>query len=241
MAKDYAKFVPVKSAKPSRKLRLTALFIAIFFAIIVSVAGGYALLISHNKLAFTAQNAKVNTVIAKAIALLHYNKKSLGGDTDDSIPPPVHFNFYTELPNRQLKVAQTLPTDKTANQEASYSIRLKSTLAMPKEVEKPVVTDAPMVASAPIFTHDDISTRMAEDVSQQYVIQLGSFESESAANKLQAALANVGFEPRIVTSNQGDVLFYQVQQGPYPSIKSAKIAQSRLKKRGIPGIIRKLA
>ncbi len=255
MAKDYAKFVPAKSRKPKRKVRLLTLFIAIFFGIFICLAIGYFSLVAHKRLSFVAGNPKINSVIAKAVALLHYKKDGLNkeakrlNDNQENYTPQIHFDFYTELPNRELQVAEKVNNGKNTNGSVQYSVKLQSTLPLqtttqesaqpqPKQEVQPV--EATNEVQSSIFKPEDISTQMATEINQQYVINLGVFETEEAANRLLDVLSSVGFQSQVIKANQGKSIIFRVQQGPFSSRELAKATQLRLKKRGITGVIQVL-
>jgi cell division protein FtsN len=102
------------------------------------------------------------------------------------------------------------------------------------------VTPVVATAATPVFNAKEITDLLAaEQGLTRYVVQLGVFQTEVAANRLRDAIASVGFPVRVVKSKQGNHRIYSVQQGPYDTAALAKSTQQRLAKRGIISTIQK--
>jgi cell division protein FtsN len=140
--------------------------------------------------------------------------------------------------------------------EPSEAIKGLSQLKNPTVAKAPVTNPIPAVvmdntAKPPvIFNTDELKSLLEAEVtpaaptasaSSQYIIQLGVFESESAAQRLLEAVNSVGFEGNIVKTEHGDQSLYRVQQGPFETRDLAKLTQQRMQKRGIISLIRKIA
>jgi cell division protein FtsN len=112
--------------------------------------------------------------------------------------------------------------------------------AIPSVPKSPVAKVAAAKLPARIFNPEEVSDLLAaEHGVQRYVIQLGVFQSEAAANRLREAITSVGFDVAIVKVTEGNRKLYHVQQGPYETAALAKSFQQRLEKRGIISVIQK--
>jgi len=81
-----------------------------------------------------------------------------------------------------------------------------------------------------------ISNNKTSGIKKQYVLQVGSFQSLSDAEKLKANLAFLGLEANIqhVTVNQQ--AWHRVRTGPYQNKQQLYKNQKLLKKNNIPAI-----
>jgi cell division protein FtsN len=142
-------------------------------------------------------------------------------------------------PASELVVVEAKPVAPVVASAAPLPLPAKLMPAVPK----PVVAKAAAPKSpARIFNPDEVTDLLAaEHGVQRYVIQLGVFQSEAAANRLREAIVSVGFEAAIVKVTQGNHKIYHVQQGPYESAALAKSSQQRLEKRGIISVIQKVS
>jgi cell division protein FtsN len=135
----------------------------------------------------------------------------------------------------EAKPAQPVPVS------AAQSVAVNAT--QPSATPAPRLATAKPVAStaAPrIFNPEEVSDLLAaEHGVSRYVIQLGVFQSEEAANRLREAIVSVGFDAVVVKVKEGNHKSYHVQQGPYATAELAKVSQQRLEKRGIISIIKK--
>jgi len=74
--------------------------------------------------------------------------------------------------------------------------------------------------------------------SKRYILELGSFETRSGAERLQEALNSVGFASQLVEKTRNNRKMYDVQQGPFESETLAQASKQRLQKRGITSVLR---
>lgn len=290
MAKDYAKFVPPKSRKAKKgSLRVGSIlvsFIVLFSAIVVGC------FVYFDKTQTTGSHAERAAVaVSKVMALVQHKKVSakpaVATVVANNEPPPVHFDFYNELPNMQMPVddprnvasvppppaaskpapavsAQPVPAVAKAEMPETADVDVANN-AVPSATTATVDAEAPPVvvkANAPVtnkqtaksaFDADDVSDLLAAEhkteannhqadvnhPAQSYVLQLGVFQSEAAANTLRDAIISVGFKAAVVKVAHGSHKLYHVQQGPYEDVAAAKQLQQRMEKRGIISSIQK--
>jgi cell division protein FtsN len=259
MAKDYAKTVVAKSRSPKQS-RWRVEYIVIILVLVVGFTLGAYFFYQHAMQKTQAQvdaqsstQSSPHSWLSKLALLLEHHKKTaalskttktVAMETDHQ-PPSVHFDFYNELPSMQV----------TASSLAS-SNSMHSMPVAPKVVSHPDTEENKPAAAPAIFNADEVSNLLSAETqsvpdaktkiaavrpNQQYMIQLGAFETEQGANRLLAALSDVGFQAKIVKGNHSGKPLYHVQQGPYSTFELAKSNQQRLKKRGIDGMIRKIA
>ncbi|MDR3490705.1 MAG: SPOR domain-containing protein [Gammaproteobacteria bacterium] len=252
MAKDYAKFVPAKSWKPKRKIRLAGIFIAVFFFVFVCLGAAYSFVIMKKNNAVASRAADLHAFITNVVlSAMHKNDGLIRASVKkmaENSQPPVHFDFYSELPKMQLTLTETQDTPSPSNKAPSthYEVGVKTGLTTAEDTQpaapKPAVVEpAPPPAPVKVIQPDELSGLIAEEAVQksQYVLQLGVFETRLAANKLQEALISVGFNPVVVKLHAGKYDLYELQQGPFTDLQMAKATKSRLQKRGITSVIHK--
>lgn len=75
----------------------------------------------------------------------------------------------------------------------------------------------------------------------QYVVQLGAYESESAASQVRVSLLLSGIEVDIVEEMSDNKPVYRIQQGPFSNNKEAGNALKKLKSKGVDGIVKKIS
>ncbi len=73
--------------------------------------------------------------------------------------------------------------------------------------------------------------------NSRYVLQLGSFNSEQAAQTLQKKVRQKGFRTFIFTASTGDAILYRVQMGPYKNQDAAENEHGQLQGQKIPSIL----
>lgn len=135
----------------------------------------------------------------------------------------IHFEFYTALPNMRMKASKPV--------EASPVVEAKA--------EKPqtIVDDA---APAGIISSQelerDFSTQLAK---QPYVVQLGVFGNQEAANGYKQSLLRAGFNVDVVKVALAGKMAYRVQFGPFSSKDQARVVQKQLQKKNVSALIRK--
>lgn len=91
----------------------------------------------------------------------------------------------------------------------------------------------PEATIAPIVPEKEKSTPAAQEKTQRFMVQCGSFRGSEQAESVRAKLAFDGFEGRI-TSSDG---WNRVVIGPYNNRAAAESTLSRLKSSGISGCI----
>ncbi len=260
MAKDYAKFIPPKKRPQSKSKGSAYFYIFLSVLVLLAASGGY-LLYAKQPAVFSKSLALLIHKKIPAVGKPAVKKVALAE------PPAVQFDFYSELPNMQVTfsepgvvtkgLTQIKEPVKTADLKVS---EIKTAVVKAEDIDALPELNAPgaTLNSAPkqpdIFNTNELKSLLdAENqtpgnqtgnqslgnlsAGAQYVIQLGVFESQAAAQRLLEAINAVGFEGNVVKSPSG----YRVQQGPYGSREIAKLTQQRMQKRGIIAIIRKIA
>ena len=255
MPKDYAKFVPPKSRRPQERNVPVKLFAFIFVVLLAGVLGGVYL--------YAKNPAAGSAWLSNMVASLHHKKlvtkPAPGKLTTAEEKPQVRFDFYEQLPNMQI------PTD--ANEIASVPppavimspakiapmvISAPSSSFNPDEVTqlleaeqtKPAaIKPAKTVLASPTVAAAKVPALPADAEiplpAERYVVQLGEFDSETAAKALLEAINSVGFEAQVVKISRAGHKIYKVQQGPYLSMSLALQLQQRMQKRGLISTILK--
>lgn len=118
----------------------------------------------------------------------------------------------------------------------------------PEELDQILAHDetaAPKTAPAKIApaktTTKIAAPKVVTTKADQYLLHLGSFDTQKAAKIWCAALIEVGFRADIIKGNQGGHVIYHVRQGPFANAALAKVSQQKLQRRGIASsVIKKL-
>ncbi|HXH85046.1 MAG TPA: septal ring lytic transglycosylase RlpA family protein [Candidatus Tectomicrobia bacterium] len=74
-------------------------------------------------------------------------------------------------------------------------------------------------------------------VAPRFAVQVGAFAEEARALLLQRALANAGFEGRVLRGTAGDRALYRVRLGPFTTRAEAEAETARLEEIGHRGVI----
>jgi cell division protein FtsN len=152
-----------------------------------------------------------------------------------ALPAPVVAE--AALPQSDEPAAAAMPVIAVAKPAQPSPVKAVSVASPPKTVAPKSSAATP---DARIFNPEEVSDLLAaEHGVGRYIIQLGVFQSEDAANRLREAIVSVGFDVVIIKVKQGSQKLYHVQQGPYETAALAKLSQQRLQKRGIISIIKK--
>jgi cell division protein FtsN len=246
MAKDYAKFVPPKRRNAKPKFWRNGIFLASCLVLIGGLAAGavYYETTSKQVLANGSQ-----TFITKLSVLVHKKSNNVLAKKTTAVidqPPPIHFNFYNQLPKVQVTPDEAQPIALGENKLPIPSDPIKIKTAKPKTPEPKEI----MVAKTdPVLDPDKVSglleaeskpqqaVKTVPTPGEQFIIQLGVFDSQSGALRLADALSSVGFTVNVIKASQGGRQVYRVQQGPFTTMELAKANQQKLKKRGIEGDI----
>lgn len=132
---------------------------------------------------------------------------------------PVHFEFYTALPNMQVTVDSPESVTQAVNQIHQ---------AKPETIAN-AVTNA-----------GELEQQFEQALAQShYVIQLGVFTSAEAAERYKMLLKNKGFSVVVIRLTKKKIT-YRVQLGPFLNKDQAYLTQHELQKQGFGGIVRKV-
>ncbi len=160
-----------------------------------------------------------------------------------SAEPPLHFEFYTALPNMQLAVAETAPD------APSVKTEIKVRMQEPKPVAKlPIASKANLIKpTTAIVTADELERELsghiklaAHALKEQFAIQVGVFRSIEAAKHYQETLRKTGFKTAVAPLGSDKKNLYRVQLGPYADKSQANLSWHQLEAQGIKGVIYKL-
>ncbi len=139
------------------------------------------------------------------------------------IPKP-EFEFYTLL----AKDSRTPVTNTTV--AASKVPASKPVLAQTEPT--------PKTAPEPRVAH---VSETKPSVSEQYVVQIASFQQLREAERLRVALLMKGFDAHISTISQNHTHWFRVSLGPFTTKPEAQLAQSGFARRQhIMGMIRRM-
>lgn len=159
--------------------------------------------------------ARDNTVKAK-ITTANKNNNS---------PPPIHFEFYTALPDMQVAVSEPVMQAKTVVTSGSV-VSKKSSSSSIKNVT--------------VVSAEELEQEFSKQLKREaYVVQLGVFRHASSAANYHKTIAAAGFAAAIVKIGMAEKLVYRVQLGPFLNKEEAKIAQKQLLKKGMNGVLLK--
>lgn len=150
-------------------------------------------------------------------------KKSVIAQKNQS-PRPIHFEFYTALPNMQV----ALPTP---IMEVKKPETIKVVAEKKMQVDKKIA----------VVSAEELEKELAEHFKQaNYIVQLGVFRTSAAAYKYHKSITEAGFQASVVPLRSLQKETYRVQLGPFFNKLEAKGAQLKLKKQGMDGIVLKL-
>lgn len=127
--------------------------------------------------------------------------------------PPVHFDFYAALPAAE---RGALP-------------------ATPPETAQKAAVDP--------FPPSRVNSAVPQSpTGYQYVVQLGLFSEHTAASRARLNFLLSGIDSVIVKEKnaRGETIF-RIQQGPWASEKAARVAEARLRRKGLETLLRKTA
>lgn len=70
-----------------------------------------------------------------------------------------------------------------------------------------------------------------------YYLQAGAYGNAAESDQMKARLALMGFEAKILITNEGDKMLHKVRIGPYKSLDELNIARARLTQNSIETIL----
>ena len=147
---------------------------------------------------------------------------------ESAAPPPIHFEFYTVLPAMQMAASSE---DEVDAAQSFKTPELRSAVVVKKsQLVMPVVnaTDLEREFSAQLNT-------------PRYIVQLGVFRQSISADRYQMSYVLAGFKPKVVKTELTHREAYRVQLGPFVNRLQAELAQQKLTKKGLSGIVRSVA
>lgn len=233
MSRDYAKYNSAKMFATKPKQRHTGIVVGVL-VLVGCLAGSGFFYVKHKEKLPSSLTNQVDAWVAKIPELFHHAKKEVKPEetpvvaekkTEEEEQPTVHFNFYTELESGKIKPSAPAETTQKPVQAA----------AAPLPLQKAAVVSPDEISNLLDEEEDDDSP------SEQYILQLGIYQSEDAAKRLDEALENAGFQTTVVKTIINGRKMYRVQKGSFTSMESAKAIQQQFKKRGVVSVIRKIS
>lgn len=167
---------------------------------------------------FSTHYAKIKQWLAKHQLHNEAGKQPKSQDINDD--QPVHFEFYTTLPNQRVKQLESkIKNNFTAL--ANANLRKES-------------SNSKLVAS---LSPNELEQLLKEKL---YVVQLGIFANSNSAERYQKKLAQTGLKTIMIKLNSNKKTMYRIQLGPFANLNEAKSLQKKLQKKGITTLIRKI-
>jgi cell division protein FtsN len=254
MAKDYAK-ATFEGTRTRRKQRSRGGLLPIIFVslLLIGLLAGYylyqnkAVVFNHKNIALWVDQMK---------SLLHREKPQLAANpsakNDQSNAPPsepeVHFDFYTELPNMQVKlpateneVGKNTPSSVAPlNNPAKPAVAAKTSSSANEE--KILSIPMEMASEAALSNAAANPAKRAPEAAAepQYVVQVGAYKNDSTASEMRISILLAGFDVSVVKTKVGDQIVYRIQEGPYSSMARAKSAQKKLQAKGFDGVVQRI-
>lgn len=143
--------------------------------------------------------------------------------------PPLHFEFYTTLPNMRLAESEVTQNEKkeaaaVVGETKPLSIKKNAAIVTPDELERELGGDL----------------KSATSTTEQFAVQVGVFRSIAAAEQYQGKLREAGFHATVAAFGADKKNLYRVQLGPYANKNKASLLKHELGTHGINGVIYKL-
>jgi len=147
---------------------------------------------------------------------------------NDANSPPIHFEFYTALPNMQVKVSE--PKD---------NVKEKIIITENKPVATKVLSEKNVITTSAIFDDTKLQHAIEQELNQpRYMIQLGIFKSASSADQYRVSLNKSGLTAEVVKAPLSGHKAFSVQLGPYINKAQAKLMLRQLQQKNINAILR---
>jgi cell division protein FtsN len=215
-------------------------FVAVSLLVIGGLVGGGAYLYVHKdslqqKLALSGYFARVKAYFHERKRIQHDEDQVLAANRLEPIPKPVHFEFYTTLPDMHVS-----PDSKPDHEEISPQKKMQPATA----VEEVIAKEVPPVpvsrsTNAPLFDENELQKQITHEMTHtaaaSYVLQLGVFRSQESAEKFSQQLATSGLPTVIKALPENNR--YRVQIGPFANKVKVKTMQQKLQKQGIASIL----
>ena len=150
----------------------------------------------------------------------------------NELEPPVHFEFYTALPNMHISANDEPVVNVASNKNAA-------TITPAKTVASKLVPVKSLIMTRPIVNSEELEKELSNLSKQKtYVLQLGIFHNHVAAEQYRKTLLTAGLNVAVVKISEGEQDIYRIQEGPFLDIDQAKGAQKKLQKKGIACLVR---
>lgn len=177
-------------------------------------------LVSHFASIENWVSARTQHLQKKPVSELKVSKAKSVATAKHPYVQPVHFEFYTALPNMQVMMSDPV-------------------LAMKKNDDTVVATKkVAALKGAVVVSAEELENELSKHIKQHaYVIQLAVFRNAKSADKYHQDLTEAGFDANIVTLKNAEKETYRVQLGPYLSKVEARNMQKKLQKQGVEGLV----
>jgi cell division protein FtsN len=153
----------------------------------------------------------------------------LAGDAE--APPEPEFDFYTILPNTEVKVPEAELAEPVEPAAPVQDARIGA----------PVVTPpAPAQATAPVSAETPPVAAPPPPPAVTYIVQVGAYQRVQEADQTKALLALQGISSAIQRiTKEGQGVWFRVVVGPYATAQEAQSARVRVGDAGFKGLVLK--
>ncbi len=128
--------------------------------------------------------------------------------------------FILFLDRNIVRTAQHAPAQPAASGNTEKPVFDFYTVLPEREVEIPEVVEPE--SERP----DESSTRKKIAADARYILQVGSFQTVSDADRQKAQLALLGLEAKITSARVNGATYYRVEMGPFDSIRYSSVQKS---------------
>jgi cell division protein FtsN len=133
----------------------------------------------------------------------------------------------------EAKPIQLAPNDNSQNQPAT--IVTNNQIAAPKNVKFDFYQMLPKMRVN--INNSAAATTNTPPKHSQYVLQLASFTDQSAASDFQTKIQQFGFNTKLYKTQQGNIVRYRVQIGPFKHEQDAEDMRDNLQRKNIDCIL----
>lgn len=177
-------------------------------------------------------------------------------------PAAPKFSFYTALPDLEVEIPEEelqrltgdkkpLPQTPTSTQDSidTPQEQANTTMPAPTATEKAPTKDSVSLNQPPKSTvpqsqptTPDNTAPPATKAGNKYVLQVGSYASQSEAERVKAKLAFAGISANVQAVSSGSTeKRYRVRVGPYATLEQADAVKQQLRQQNMQAIMLKIA
>lgn len=182
------------------------------------------------------------------------SRPSQPGRTQDDAAPGTQYDFYTLLPGQEVAMTDAeLAASARAEQERQAELLARERAAQQRELDADaaeLAADAPAAAAtpaqpaAPAAQAPAATARPAPAATAaapaadgvRYILQAGSFASNTDAEALKARIAMLGLVARVEQADIDGRAMYRVRMGPYGTASELAEAKQKLGNGGLEAL-----